>query len=174
MSENLPIGTGTIQKLLDYLPHRCFLKGVKTHVYMIHILTSSSTSAEAEAAAAEEGHSRRTFQCTLCHPERSFANEEALFQHNRSRHSQTTAAPLPQSNPNPISEEIKDETEKIQESEFSECSICGIPLSTSLDAHLQEIIPPDPLSLQCSTCQKIFHTERSLQQHLNFCQKEDS
>lgn len=127
---------------------------------MIHILNPTTTTTS---------DSPQTFQCTLCDPERTFLNEEALFQHNRSRHSQPTASHCRVEDPPSLTRSESDPNLP-----SSECPICGILLKTSLDDHLQEIIPPDPLSLRCLSCQKIFHTERSLQQHLNFCQTSQS
>lgn len=125
-------------------------QGVKTHVYMTHILNSSKENIELPS-----------LQCTLCFPTRTFPNEDALFQHNRSRHSQLSI-PIPSHVTScPSSSQISTEPD--------ECPICGLHIETSLEEHLNSIIPSEPISLQCSICHKIFHTERSLRQHLNFC-----
>jgi hypothetical protein len=144
-------------------------------VYMTHVLsTVSPRTASAEAVEIEQQGVACTevepisvFQCSLC-PDRTFPNEEALYQHTRSRHSSlpgpsTDTSSLPSallnsSPPSPSSLSLQ-----------QECPICGLQLKSTLEAHLREIIPSEPLSLQCLHCQKIFHTERSLQQHLRFC-----
>jgi hypothetical protein len=166
-------------------------QGIKTHVYMVHILDKNKKS---------EGDSElgsNLLSCEFC--DKVVPNQDALYQHNVAKHSgkflllkpSWAAAAISVVNPETVSfDNIIHDTFNIdinnldkdqnhytseiisEQSPLYECLICGLQLLSEelLDNHL---LGWQPLSISksfnCQQCNKPFSDERGRLQHMNFC-----
>lgn len=167
-------------------------QGVRTHVYTIHVLPSSSspsssqapaklakllssvpqftTCYSAPATAVNESHDKETasLHCAIC--VRDFRNPEALLQHQIAKHL-VLPSPVASSSSTTSGDVPADVVDATEAGEEEQCSICMWQL-TSADRKLHTMLlqPRDlTFSHTCPTCTRKFATERSWQQHTNFC-----
>ena len=133
------------------------LRSIQTHVYQMHVLIHAKDNVD------DDNFGPRKYHCDECNG-REFPNEEALMQHQLSKH-----AGLKQYTK---SLEIK----SIYEGDF-QCSVCGMGFNTEqeCDAHKANGITPLSLNdaadmkLKCEICQRHFKDPRGLYQHSMFC-----
>ena len=122
-------------------------QGVRTHVYMQHVLDS----------AAEE-----TVTCDLC--SRIFAHRKALLEHRKIVHELGTP------------KKSADSFFPTDLSLVFGCCICDLrfPTTLELQRHLDGICPSEDLvELACADCDRRFHEERALIQHRNIAHPPD-
>ena len=133
------------------------LRSIQTHIYQMHVLIDAKDNVD------DDNLGPRKYHCDECNG-REFSNEEALRQHQLSKH----VSPKQYTG----SLEIK----SIYEGNFN-CSICGMGFNTEqeCDAHMANGITPLSLNdaanmeLKCEICQKRFRDQRGLNQHSMFC-----
>ena len=139
-------------------------QGIKTHVYMMHVLGA------ADAVSEDILPSASTLKCDICG--KMSSNKEAFEQHTIAKHSGLfrSVKPAWAVGQIPAEEDLLHTNIELQ----FECEICGINF-LSLDllrSHLegwQPVTPTDQLS--CLKCFKIFRDDRALKQHMNNCYK---
>jgi hypothetical protein len=191
-AQNAPAESLLFEQCWECRTCNCRLKseqGIKTHVYMVHILDTNKKS---------EGDSEldsNLLSCEFC--DKVLPNKDALYQHNVAKHSgkflylkPSWAAAVSVVTPATvlfdnihdtfnidINNLAKDQNHYISEiiSEqipLYECLICGIQLLSKdfLDNHL---LGWQPLSISksfnCQQCNKHFSDDRGRLQHMNFC-----
>jgi hypothetical protein len=152
--------------------------------------TSTSTAAINVPAVSEE----RTYLCVRCNPQKAFSGESAFHQHLRAKHlsadsttafstaSRSTAtsfvSALAQSDEEGAAREKCEVGHEgtpaglpaghgHEHGATEECPACGLRV-VNVEEHMRAFRPPPHLDLACD-CGKIFHSERALKQHRNFC-----
>lgn len=199
VSDSADEGHGTIISTASLLFEQCWecrtchrrLKseqGIKTHVYMVHILDNKQSESDSELGS-------NLISCELC--EKVLPNQDALYQHNVAKHSgkflslKPSWAAVSLTNPAAVSlDKIIHDTSKVdmgnpdkdqnhyssesiaEQGPLYECLICGIELLSKelLDNHL---LGWQPVSISkkfnCHQCNKYFSDDRGRLQHMNFC-----
>jgi uncharacterized C2H2 Zn-finger protein len=138
-------------------------QGIKTHVYMMHILGALDVSSDDNLASTP------SLECDICG--KISSNKDAFDQHAIAKHS-GMFRPV---KPSWAVGQIVTEVDYPSNMEFQlECEICGIRFHSIdlLQSHLegwQPVTPTDQLS--CFKCLKIFRDDRALKQHMNNCYK---
>jgi hypothetical protein len=164
-------------------------QGIKTHVYMVHILdTNKQSESDSELGS-------NLILCEFC--EKVLPNQDALYQHNVAKHSgkflslKPSWAAVSLINPAAVSlDKIIHDTFNVDMGNLDkdqnhyaseciaehgllhECLICGIELLSKelLDNHL---LGWQPVSISktfnCHQCNKYFSDDRGRLQHMNFC-----
>jgi uncharacterized C2H2 Zn-finger protein len=138
-------------------------QGIKTHVYMMHILGTVDVLNDDGLASAP------ILECDICG--KISSNKDASEQHTIAKHSGMFRSVKPSW----AVDQIHTEEDFPANVEFQfECEICGIKFLSIelLQSHLegwQPVTPTDQLS--CLKCLKIFRDDRALKQHMNNCYK---
>jgi ferredoxin len=148
-------------------------QGVKTHVYMMHVLDSGDAAVHDNIT----GNVPHPLICTIC--SRVCPNDDALQQHTVAKHS----GQFQDIKPSWAMETVIEATAKnIEHNPKSfnpldtshECLICSFtfPTSEQLESHLQGWQPLNITDqLSCEYCQNCFKDERALKQHINHCKR---
>jgi uncharacterized C2H2 Zn-finger protein len=138
-------------------------QGIKTHVYMMHILEAVDVLNDDNSASSP------ILECDICG--KISSNKDASEQHTIAKHSGMFRSVKPSW----AVDQIHTEEDFPANVEFQfECEICGIKFLSIdlLQSHLegwQPVTPTDQLS--CLKCLKIFRDDRALKQHMNNCYK---
>lgn len=153
--------------------NRCFQseQGVKTHVYMMHVLDGDDVSDNNCLS------SNIPIVCSVCN--RACPNNDALQQHTIAKHSGQYQDIKPSwameagSERRTNSAENDPTSPSVSDSSY-DCMIClfTFPTPQQLDNHLlgwQPLNVTDRLS--CEHCQSRFKDDRALKQHTNYCRR---
>eukprot|EP00730_Choanoeca_flexa_P015311 TRINITY_DN7005_c0_g1_i2.p1 TRINITY_DN7005_c0_g1~~TRINITY_DN7005_c0_g1_i2.p1 ORF type:complete len:474 (+),score=80.45 TRINITY_DN7005_c0_g1_i2:2-1423(+) len=130
-------------------------RGRKTHVRQVHELKQYGDDWQPQR--------ERKYKCNACR--KKFADQEALWQHQISKHSQA-----PHVKPQGA---ITDELEQLTQASthWIPCPVCAqaIPDHWEMEQHLETLKPLIGQRASCLKCNRFFTEHRALSQHLNFC-----
>lgn len=141
-------------------------QGVKTHVYMYHVL--GEPSAQSSCGTSPNSYSTGALSCDIC--QKGFPNQDAIHQHRIAKHSGQFQSIKPSWATVLDVKEAFDGTHTLLSGE--ECMICGLrfPSNEELGVHL---LGWQPITLSkifsCLQCTRSFGDDRSLKQHMNYC-----
>lgn len=148
-------------------------QGVKTHVYMMHVLDSGDSVVHDSIT----GNVPHPLICAIC--SRVCPNNDALQQHTVAKHSGQFQDIKPSWAMETVIEAHAKNIEHNTKSSSAlnttyECLICSFtfPSSEQLESHLQGWQPLNVTDqLSCEYCQHCFKDERALKQHINHCKR---
>lgn len=175
------LGTPSVQALLKPTSSSC------TRIES----TGLQSTAEGQQCAEEEGVGSAGNVCNHCIPARHFQTEDALHQHLRAKHLSlmngsevSVIGKCTQTMHHDTTEAISTVNVDANDAKRSsieniavgdgdgsgvvvECPACGLMVSC-IREHMASFKPPAHPDLACE-CNKVFHSERALNQHRNFC-----
>ena len=137
-------------------------QGVKTHVYVEHVIGGSRKDSGPDTKLM------MVLYCEIC--QKVLPNHDALYQHKIAKHS----GQFQSIKPSWAATAQKTETSVDGNSPLIglECNICGLLFFSdqALESHLLGWRPVSlPMIFSCGHCQKSFRDDRSLKQHMNYC-----
>jgi uncharacterized C2H2 Zn-finger protein len=146
-------------------------QGVKTHINQVHIL---------EITGPAKNIGIEYLYCNQCN--KIFSNENALFQHTKSKHeslkesdnrnNNSSNDENATNNDNNNSNNDNTNANNTNVTQTVECMVCGLKFLTNgeLELHNQQYKPIDvDNQLQCPQCDKTCRDQRGLDQHITFC-----
>lgn len=137
---------------------------MRTHVYLMHVINQSG----AEESSSSTVAFLQDYVCVTC--DRKFSNSDALYQHQRARHSVGIRDnSLKESDSMAV--QSANSVEKLEYSVV--CAICDYAFESvvHLEEHMRQgLIPITPVAFNvCKNCGRNFADRRAMEQHVKFC-----